>query len=234
MKGNKGSFGERNMIFCFEKNWFSAGSIQWKKYGWERVPASDGSLGGRRCGCPTPTPHFALTLPLLPLMLGRNLILRGWKEVCCMLRTHFALIQMPAHHKTLFYPDSFTGDILGWHGMAKENYAKGKMWWGRMSDTWTLFYNMRIKVFWELFKVWFWNWHWQVPEESHCCVPRTNIRRYGYLRTACLTNWKVLLSPPLSPYFVCNYNTPWLYYEIIVFTQVHKTFIFPSIRFETT
>ena len=151
-RGMKGVLEKEIWYFASRKIGFSAGSIQWKKYGRERVPASDGSLGGRRCGCPTPTPHFALTLPLLPLMLGRNLILRGWKEVCCMLRTHFALIQMPAHHKTLFYPDSFTGDILGWHGIAKENYVKGKMWWGRMSDTWTLFYNMRIKVFWELLK----------------------------------------------------------------------------------
>ena len=37
-----------------------------------------------------------------------------------MLRAHFALIQMPPHHKTLFYPDSFTRGIF-WVGMTRQN-----------------------------------------------------------------------------------------------------------------
>ena len=41
-------------------------------------------------------------------------------------------------------------------------------------------------------------------------------RRFGRKQES---YWK---NVPLVPYFVCNYNTPWLYYRIIVFKQGSK------------
>ena len=46
-------------------------------------------------------------------------------------------------------------------------------------------------------------------------------RRFGRKQES---YWK---NVPLVPYFVCNYNTPWLYYRIIVFKRSSK-YKFPS------
>ena len=90
--------------------------IWWKESGTASPPQMG---GGRKCATPWP--------PILPPAAPRDLVLGGWKEgIGCMLGAHFALIQMPPRHKTLFHPDSCSREYFGlaWHG--KRKLAKTK------------------------------------------------------------------------------------------------------------